>query len=107
VVSPFTPCHRNHRYPRVDFAHACRNARPCSWENLERRWIDFHFGEIENLTADRFLTLLKNFFQRRIFGGGEGMSMSGLNGWIVCCFHGARGGALEGKRWQLPARCAL
>jgi len=24
--------------------------------------------------------------------------MSGLNGWTVCRFHGARGGAPEGKR---------
>jgi hypothetical protein len=30
--------------------------------------------------------------------------MSGLNGWIVCRFHGARGGAPEGTEWQLPAR---
>jgi len=28
-----------------------------------------------------------------------------LNGWTVCRFHGARGGAPEGKRnWQLSAR---
>jgi hypothetical protein len=26
------------------------------------------------------------------------MSMSGLNGWTVCRFHGARCGAPEGKR---------
>jgi hypothetical protein len=27
-----------------------------------------------------------------------GVSMSGVNGWTVCRFHGARGGAPEAKR---------
>jgi len=28
-----------------------------------------------------------------------------LNGWTVCCFHGARGGGAERQaEWQLPAR---
>jgi hypothetical protein len=38
----------------------------------------------------------KNFFSAVDFS--RSVSMSGLNGWTVCRFHGARGGAPEGKR---------
>jgi hypothetical protein len=39
---------------------------------------------------------LKKFFSKK-FSVGEGCPCQALNGWTVCRFHGARGGAPESK----------
>jgi hypothetical protein len=46
---------------------------------LNLRWIGFYFFPAKNRSV-------------------EGMPMSGFERWTVCRFHGARGGAPEGKR---------
>jgi len=70
-------CIENHRYLVREFAHACRDARFCSWKNFRT-------------TVARFL-FLEKIFPR----GGAG---SAFNGWTVCRFRGARGCAPEGQR---------
>ena len=67
-------CIENHRYLVREFAHACRDARFCSWKNFRT-------------TVARFL-FLEKIFPR----GGAG---SAFNGWTACRFHGARSGAPE------------
>jgi hypothetical protein len=57
-----------------------------------RVFVPEHF---QNSAVGRFL-FLENFFQPWIFHGR--CPCQALNGWTVCRFHGARGGAPEGER---------
>jgi len=53
-----------------------------SFSKIQKIWRSarFHFCRIKNFTV------------------GRGCPCQALNGWTVCRFHGARGGAPEGKR---------
>jgi hypothetical protein len=57
----------------------------------------------QNWRLDRFSVPAKSknrpvgrlLFLQNSDSGGEGVSMSGFDGWTVCRFHGARGGGAE------------
>ena len=85
VVSPFTPCHREEPVIGVDFAHACRDAR-----------VTFRFQFSQNFKISR--GSISIFFPAKNRPVVRGCPCQALNGWTVCRFHGARGGASEGKR---------